>query len=272
MLFSWLKRRRRRRLTAQPFPTEWQRYLQQNVPYFARLTPEEQRQLQGLVQVFVAEKNWEGCGGLTLTDEMRVTIAAAAGVLLLGLARHDYFSRVLSVLVYPGGFVAPVREPLSDQVFSDVYLQDEEDRLGEASPDGAVVLAWDEVLWESRHPGSGHNLVWHEFAHQLDMQDRHTDGVPPLGDRALAARWQAVMSREYRRLVSADRRNRRTLLDPYGAQDEAEFFAVVTECFFDRPGKLLAEHPELYDVLRAYYGQDPAQRVAGPLNSPKPRR
>lgn len=259
MIFSWLKRRRRRRLLAQPFPAGWLRHLQANLPCYAQLTPDEQRRLQGLVQVFIAERNWEGCGGLVLTDEMRVTIAGAACVLLLGLARHDYFARVLSVLVYPGGFVAPVREPLSDQPFGDVYLHDEEDRLGEASPDGAVVLAWDEVQWESRHPGSGHNLVWHEFAHQLDMQNRAADGVPPLGEPALAARWQEVMSREYRRLASAERRRRRTLLDPYGAQDEAEFFAVVTECFFDRPSALAAEHPELYDVLRAYYGQDPAQ-------------
>ena len=248
---------------ARPFPPPWRAYLAANVPHYRRLSADEQHQLERLVQVFLAEKNFEGCAGLTLTDEMRVTVAGQACLLLLGLARHDYFGRVLSVLLYPAGYVAPIREPLADGAFADVYLHGEEDRLGEASPDGAVVLAWDQVLADSQRLGGGQNLVWHEFAHQLDMQNTHADGVPPLDDPALAARWQAVMTQEYRALVRANRQNRATLLDPYGTQDEAEFFAVATECFFDQPVEMAAEHPQLYDVLRAYFGQDPARRCAG---------
>jgi MtfA peptidase len=237
MLFSWLQRRRRRKILAAPFPAEWNDYLQRNVAHYRYLTPREQARLRDDLRIFVAEKNWEGCGGLAMTDEIKVSIAAQACLLVLGM-EHNYFDRVRSVLVYPHGFVDP-RESA-----------------------GPVILSWSEVRDEGRNPRQGHNVVFHEFAHQLDMLDGVINGAPPLPDREQRERWQRVMTAEYRRLLDASAHGRATLLDQYGTTNEGEFFAVATECFFDRPADMERRHPELYDLLRTYYRQDPAARFA----------
>ena len=244
MLFDWLKRRRRRRLLARPFPEAWRGYLRRNVAHYEYLSEAERAKLRDDLRVFVAEKNWEGCGGLAMTDEIKVTIAAQACLLVLALD-HNYYDRVLSVLVYPHGY----RDEANG-----------EGRSGEAWYRGPVVLAWEDVRYEGRHPREGHNVVFHEFAHQLDMLDGGINGTPPLRDAAQARRWHDVMTAEYKRLVAASERGRATLLDHYGATDEAEFFAVCTECFFDRPVEMRREYPQLYDLLREYYRQDPAER------------
>jgi Mlc titration factor MtfA (ptsG expression regulator) len=230
--------------------------LQSNVPHYALLTLDEQDRLRRDTQVFLAEKNWEGCGGLEMTDEIRVTIAAHACIMLLGM-EHDYFAGVLSILVYPKAFQAPQRRHIG----GGLELDDASDRLGEAWYRGPVILAWKEIRREGRHPHSGRNLVWHEFAHQLDMLDRATDGTPPLNSREQLRRWQEVMTAEFNGLIADAEAGRPTLLDEYGATNEAEFFAVTTECFFDLPGPLRDEHPRLYALLAEYYGQDPARRV-----------
>lgn len=253
MVFTRFRRWRRRRLLARPFPAEWLPYLEQ-LEHYRRLGQSEQSRLRDDLRVFIAEKNWEGCGGLDLNDEIRVTIAAFACMLLLGL-EHDYFSGVQSILVYPSEFVVPVREPIGPTV-----LEGESFHLGEAWYRGPVILSWDEIAADVANPGTGQNLVWHEFAHQLDMLNAAVDGTPPLPTRQLRERWREVMSVEQRRLRRADMLGRPTLLDPYGAEDAAEFFAVATEAFFDQPLPLAAEHPELYDLLRGYYRQDPASR------------
>jgi Mlc titration factor MtfA (ptsG expression regulator) len=173
---------------------------------------------------------------------------------LLGL-EDTSFDRVLSILVYPQGYEAPDLDALS---LGGVEARSA--RLGEAHYRGPVVLAWDEVLRDGRHPSSGKNLVLHEFAHQLDMLDGVVNGTPPLRDVEQYRRWERVMTGEFKRLRSAAGAGRATLLDQYGATNEGEFFAVATECFFDQPVALAEYHPGLYEVLRDYYRQDPAAR------------
>jgi hypothetical protein len=255
MIFTWLKQRRRRRILAAAFPADWERHLQRHVWPDRYLAAAERAQLRGCVQVLVAEKNWEGCGGLEMTDEVRVTVAGLASVLLLGL-EHDYFSHVQSILVYPSGYTVPARLDEEHPVI-DV---EGEPHLGEAWYRGPVVLSWAEVKEDAAHPQQGSNLVWHEFAHQLDMLDRSVNGTPPLASREARREWHEVMTAEFERLGREARAGRETLLDPYGAQDEAEFFAVASESFFSLPHALRREHPRLYAVLREYYRQDPAER------------
>jgi Mlc titration factor MtfA (ptsG expression regulator) len=255
MIFRWLRERRRRRLVAQPFPPQWLEYLRRNVRHYQFLAPQEQAKLRDDLRIFLAEKNWEGCGGLTMTDEIKVTIAAQACLLVLGL-RHNYFERVLSVLVYPRGYRGPGDEPGRDGLIPERGSG----RLGEAHYRGPVILSWADVLEEGRHPERGANVVYHEFAHQLDMLNGLIDGTPPLETPEQYRRWREVMSAAYRQLVEASAQGRATLLDQYGTTNEGEFFAVATECFFDRPVDLARRHPRLYEVLRDYYHQDPAAR------------
>jgi Mlc titration factor MtfA (ptsG expression regulator) len=252
MVFQWFHHRRRRKVLAQPCPDEWLTILERNVAPYHKLSVDQQRRLCDIVQIFVAERNWEGCSGLAVTDEMRVTIAGFACLLLLGI-EHDYFSHVLSVLVYPTDYRAPTRTNNSG-----VIMESEDGRHGEAWYRGPVILSWNQIEDDIANPWDGQNLVCHEFAHQLDMLDREVNGTPPLSSRALAQRWQRVMTAEFAQLAADARRGRSTLLDPYGATNEAEFFAVATECFFDAPWQLRDEHRELYDLLGEYYRQDPA--------------
>jgi MtfA peptidase len=251
MPFSWLKDERRRWLLSTPFPPEWLGHLNANVALYSRLTEGEKARLRDDLRVFVDEKYWEGCRGLVVTDEMKVTVAAQACLLLLGMG-HDYFSRVWTVLVYPSGF----RVAREDALREGLVPEPIEPASGEAHDRGPVILAWDHVLHESRHPEEGRNVVLHEFAHQLDF----LDGVPVSGSPEQERRRREVMTAEYDQLVKDLERGKATLLDPYASKNPAEFFAVATECFFTRPAAMQRRHPLLYEVLRDYYGQDPARR------------
>jgi Mlc titration factor MtfA (ptsG expression regulator) len=253
MLFSWWKKRRRRKIVSAPFPAAWQHILQEKVGHYTLLPDADRAQLRSAVQILLAEMSFEGCRGLQLSDEIRVTIAALAAVLILGLPDY-YFDNVPTVLVYPEEFVVAEDKPLS----GDVALHRESDRLGEAHQRGPVILSWANVREAAAEPGHGENLVFHEFAHQLDMLNGAFDGTPALTERSLRQRWAVVMNREYRRLTRAAQHRRQTLLDPYGATDPAEFFAVTTECFFDAPLAMRQELPELYELLRDYFQRDPA--------------
>jgi Mlc titration factor MtfA (ptsG expression regulator) len=246
------KKRRRRRLRAEPFPDAWEAVLRKNVRLFGGLSDEDQQTLRGHIQVFLAEKHFEGCGGLTLTDEVRVTIAAHACLLQLG-REPDYYPRLITVLVYPSTYVAHDRRPIGGGGF----LVGEDARLGEAWADGVVVLAWDEVKAGAEDLRDGQNVVLHEFAHQLDQQDGTADGTPILESRSQYMSWARVLGAEYERHKRDTWLGRRGVLDEYGATDPAEFFAVATECFFERPKKLRRKHPELYEELLAYYRIDP---------------
>jgi hypothetical protein len=255
MILSWLRGLRRKKILATPFPADWLAYLEQNVPHYPFLAPAEQSKLRDDLRVFVAQKNWEGCAGLEITDEIRVTIAAQACLMALGLD-DDPFARVLSILVYPTGYAVP-----EERWYEGWSIAGETARLGEAWYRGPVILSWADVRRDSRHLGQGRNLVWHEFAHQIDMLDRSNNGTPPLADRNQRRRWHDVMTAEYERLVNDAQSGRATLLDTYGTTNEAEFFAVTTECFFDRPVELRDRHPSLYELLCQYYRQDTARRI-----------
>ncbi len=256
MFFHWLKQKRRRALLAQPFPEDWLAVLQRNVHHYQFLSPGQQAKLRDDLRILVAEKSWEGCRGLAITDEVKVTIAAEASRLLLGF-RDEYFDMVQSILVYPDAYVAPDQEVLQ----GGIVLEGKSARSGEAWYRGPVILSWPDVLAGARGETCGTNLVLHEFAHQLDMQNgRVVDGTPPLESADQYRRWEEVMNSEYQRLVRDCQQGRPTLIDCYGATSPAEFFAVVTECFFQLPRDLQWRHPPLYEMLSTFYRQDPASR------------
>lgn len=256
-MFGFTKRRRDK-LRAQPVPPEWLTTLRAEVPYFNRLTAADQAELLGHVHVFLAEKSFEGCGGFEMTDEMRLMIAAQACVLLLH-RDTEYFSALQSVLVYPHAFVVDTIQQRSGKL----VLRGEEVRMGEAWVCGVVILSWDGVLRGVDNDHDGHNVVFHEFAHQLDMENGDADGFPYVQDREFQERWTEVLSEEYAQLVRDTDVSRPTIIDYYGAKNPAEFFAVTTECFFEIPHRLRKYHPELYEVFSAYYAQDPATYFGG---------
>jgi MtfA peptidase len=250
-VLGFLKRRRRDRLRAQPVPERWGTILERTMPLYRSLPDDTRRELHGHMHVFLDEKQFEGCGGLDLTEEMEVTIAAQACLLLLNRVT-DYYPRLYTILVYPTAYTAPIREERHS-----IVTEGEEDRSGEAWEDGVIVLAWEDVLEGAADPDDGFNLVLHEFAHQLDQEDSDSNGAPPLGRDMEPEEWARVMRAEFERLRRAAERGRHTLLDEYGATDPAEFFAVATETFFEQPFELAEEHPELFAQLERYYRQDP---------------
>lgn len=249
---------RRERLRSQPFPDDWLKMIERDVPIFLRLPKELQRELMGHIQVFLNEKHFEGCGGLELTDAMRVSIAAQACMLLLNRPM-DYYPRLKTILVYPATYVAP---PIPEE-YGIIPVDDDSMRLGESWGQGIVVLTWSHVKEGARRSRDGLNLVFHEFAHQLDEENGAADGVPLLGRRSLYLEWNRVMNRALQQLRSALERRQRTVLDDYAAASPAEFFAVATETFFENPDPLQRNHPELYDILRSYYRLDPREWMAG---------
>lgn len=257
-MFQWLAKRRRQKLTAAQFPPAWEEIIRRNVVHYDMLDDAERAHLRALVQVFISEKKWEGCGGLALTDEIRVTISAQACLLLLNLP-HNYYQNVESILVYPTTVVPPQRKPGFFEA-SLAPVEDEGPIIGQALCQGPVIIIWDAALHGGRHPELGHNVVYHEFAHKLDMLNGAPNGTPALRDRAEYRDWVRVCSRDYLRLRRDAEGGKESFLDAYGATDEAEFFAVATEQFFDRPHAMIAQAPDLYTVLREYYRQDPAKR------------
>lgn len=250
---GWLKRRRREATKRGAFPAAWRAIIEKNVPYVAGLSLEDRQELQGHVQVFLAEKRFEGCGGLSITDEVRVTIAAQACVLLLH-RQTDYYPRLVSILVYPSTYLVPGGQGTTNG------LPDEapQARLGESWARDVVVLAWDSVVAGASDIHDGHNVVLHEFAHQLDQEDGVSDGAPILPRRSMYLAWTRVLGHDFDQLVRDTQRRHRTLIDRYGATSPAEFFAVVTETFFEKPRQLRSKYPELYLQLRQFYLQDPA--------------
>jgi Mlc titration factor MtfA (ptsG expression regulator) len=253
MVFGFLTSRRRDRVRSQPFPAHWRRIIESNLPLFNRLPTSDQAELLGHVQVFLAEKHFEGCGGLEMTDEIRLTIAAQACLLLLH-RDTDYYPNLHSILVYPSGY----REDGEHYVGGGIWEDGPQDRLGHTARElRALVLAWDAARHGARDPSDGENVVLHEFAHQLDFENRSADGTPELDTHAEYLAWARVMGAELDALRDAELMGMPTLLDQYGATNPTEFFAVATEAFFERPRALRLMHPSLYAELRRFFRQDP---------------
>jgi MtfA peptidase len=251
-MLGFLRERRRRRLRASPIPARWREIIERNFALYAHLSEADRAELCGHVQVFLAEKSFEGCGGLELSDEIRVTVAAQACLLLLHREAH-YYPGLRSILVYPHAYVAPTTEIAP----GGIVVEGSSARLGESWVRGVVVLSWDDVISGARERASGHNVVLHEFAHQLDQEDGRADGAPILEHRGLYTAWARVLSTEFDQLRRDAARGRRNDIDPYGATNAAEFFAVLTEEFFEHPATLKRRHPELYAELETFYKQDP---------------
>jgi hypothetical protein len=242
------RRKRRRRALAAAFPASWLAAIRRNIPPYSKLSPEMQQQVQDYTREFLYDKSFEGCGGLVLNDEIKVTIAAQASLLLLNRKVRCY-PRLYSVLVYPSAYVV------------EGEIDEKSVRLGESWQTGAVVLAWDSVKHGAANFADGHNLVIHEFAHQLDQEDGSADGAPILDGGSSYVAWARVLSREYERLRKRVGKGKKTVMDAYGASHPAEFFAVASEAFFEKPRQLHSKHPELYDELRKFYQVDPLEWV-----------
>jgi hypothetical protein len=242
---------RRGRIRSRPFPAAWRRVLRERMPYFARLPPDVQWQVKKQAQVLLAEVPFIGCAGLRVTDEMRVLVAAQAALLLIN--RPAGFRKLTQVLLYPGAFV--VQRAVTD---GHGITQDARRALaGESWQQGQVILSWQDVLEGAAHPADGHNVVIHEFAHQLDTENGPANGAPFLAGAAARRRWAAVLGSEFERLRERVARGEPGLIDAYGATEPAEFFAVVTELFFEKPAELAREHPALYREFARCYRTHP---------------
>ena len=246
-----LRRRRRRRVRAVPLPEAWRAVLAKNVPLYDMLPADYRRQVEDHVKVLLSEKKFEGCAGLELTDEIRLTIAAHAALLLLGSDEPRYYPGLVTILVYPTAYLAPESE--SDGV---IVTEQEEARLGESWRRGVVVLAWDAARAGARDAHDGDNVILHEFAHQLDTEDNAADGVPHLNQPGDYRTWARAFAPQYQRLRAQPHES---VLNAYGATNPAEFFAVATETFFEKPKQLREHDPALYAELSRFYRIDPAQ-------------
>lgn len=245
-MFDWFKTYRRRQLLVQPFHPEWLQYLSQGVRHWSRLSEPERSRLCDCVRIIIAETYWEGCQGFSISDEVRVTIAGNASLMLLGTEAY-YFDGVRTILVFPGSFARRVQDGFL--VTEGVH------RSGEAYQSGTIVLSWEDVEVDRHYPG--HNVVIHEFAHHIDGLDGAMEGTPPLSSARELQQWRIVARREFEQLVQHARQGRRTLLDHYGAKSPAEFFAVASECFFERAADMQRQHTRLFDLFTQLYGVDP---------------
>ena len=246
------QRYKRKQLMAKPFPAPWRDILKRRLPYFRALPADLQLQLKKHIQVFVAEKQFIGCDGLTVTDEMRVTIAAQACLLLLN--RPDYYyPKLKQILLYPAAFV------VSGNSADSAGVMHEQRRVlsGESWGLGKVILSWADTLNGAANPCDGRNVVIHEFAHQLDQEKGIANGAPLLERSSDYQQWSGIMATEFSTLQLQAVKGEGSLFDHYGATNPAEFFAVISEVFFEQPEQLSAQHPQLYQQLSRFYRLNP---------------
>jgi len=249
------KRRRRLRILSRPFPESWLPHVRRGFAFYHRLPSEQRHRLLQCVQIFVAEKRFLGCAGLDVTDEIKVTIAAGACVLLLGVPHLDCFPRLGEVIVYPHNLTETIEAIGPDGRKYQIHKT----RSGEAWRRGPVVLAWNSVRRSVARPCDGYNVIYHEFAHVLDMQNGSADGMPPLESKAQLAAWARVFYPTFDAFAEDARRGRAKFVDPYGATGPAEFFAVATEHFIEQPYRLKESYPALYDLLAGFYHLNPTR-------------
>ncbi|MGH8721184.1 MAG: zinc-dependent peptidase [Burkholderiales bacterium] len=250
---AWLKNWRRRRTLARHRIDEalWRAVLAQ-LPFLRGLSPDESRRLRALAILFLAEKQFSGAHGFVLDDAMRLSIAVQAclPILELGFERYDGWSEVI---VYAGDFRVPIAETDDHGVVHEFH----DERAGESWPGGPVVLSWDAAA-----NATDMSVVIHEFAHKLDMANGEADGMPPLHAGMSRQAWTEAFRVAYEGFCDAVERSKETWLDPYAAEAPAEFFAVVSEAFFEAPNETRRRYPDVYEQLRQFYRQDPAARLA----------
>lgn len=258
-LFAWPVWRRSRR-DKQPFPPHWENIVQRRLPFYERMPTELKLALQSRIKHFVADKRFEGCAGQQIDDDVRVSIAAQASLLVLNRP-GDAYDELRTILVYPSEFT--VRHEHPDQ--SGLVSHQAHVLAGESWNNGRIILSWDSVERGAADFSDGFNVVLHEFAHQLDHQSGATNGAPLLGSRSAYQRWSSVFSAEFENLqrlamaqdLASYQARAQEVLDFYGATEPAEFFAVATETFFEKPVQLEQRHPQLFEQLQRYYGVDP---------------
>lgn len=260
---SLLRRHHRRKLLETPFPEAWSKILHEDVPAINWLDPASQKRLHEIMMILIDEKYWEGGGGLTVTERMRVIVASQAAIPILHLDLTDYYHNVRTFILYPAAYVQT-----QSQVGSDGLVHSGSANLGEAWYNGPVILSWQAVEQSAQQPGRGNNVVFHELAHAIDMLSGMTNGTPPLREAADYQPWHAVMTKTFEEVRGRYARGQRDAIRPYGVTNVAEFFAVTTELFFDAPLILQKSHPEVYARYRTFWGQDPAARW--PLSAAPP--
>lgn len=235
------------------FKDEWVVFLTENVPLYARLPENLQSSLHTKIGQFVGSTFFEGCNGLELDDEMILTVSAQACILVLNHEEHPY-PELNTVLLYPSAFTSTSQSVGPGGTVVERTVQ----CVGESWENGTVILAWDAVTHGARNIYDGHNVTFHEFAHQLDARDGDTDGVPLLPDEAAYQTWAGVLGSHAEIFMDRVRRRNKTILDPYGATNPGEYFAVATEAFFEKPRQLKKKQSELYAELQRFYQLDPA--------------
>ena len=243
---------RRQRIRHQPFPPAWRDILRRRMPAFAQLPTDVQLQLKKLAQVLIAEKPFIGCAGLVVTDEMRVLVSVQAALLLLRRGA-GYFPQLRQVLIYPGAFVVD----RSHAGAAGLVHEERRALAGESWQQGQVLLSWQDVLAGAADPHDGHNVVIHEFAHQLDQESGAANGAPWLREPVRRARWAQVLGHEFQALQERLAQAETGLIEPYAATHAAEFFAVVSELFFEKPAELALAHRALFAEFCGYYGVNP---------------
>lgn len=259
--YRQIRTHRRRAIAERDFPDAWRGILERNVPLYVRLPDAFKQELYGHIHLFLHDKRFHGFDGIEVDDEMRVTIAGNACILLLNRP-SDHYSGFTSIYIYPSTFVG--RHTKFD---GQVKHVGEQARLGESWHRGPLVLAWDAVLHGTLDVRDGHNVVLHEFAHKLDGADGQVDGAPILNQRSHYAPWTRVMTREYAQLRKHAQQGARTVMDHYGATEPAEFFAVLTETFYEKPRQLRDEHPELYAEMQRCFNVDPLAWLEAELDA-----
>jgi MtfA peptidase len=252
-----LRIRRRAQLRQKPFPEEWLKIIANNVPVYEKMPSELRVQLQERMMVFLDEKEFIGMKGVEINDEIRVTIASQACMLLLN-RESDYYAGLYRIIVYPSAYQHTQMEQNEHGVMEPKTVA----RLGESWTGGDVVLSWEHSKSGATNFFDGHNVVIHEFSHQLDQADGLADGVPTLGENSCYRTWAGVIHGGHRRLVQRSRKKRRRpVLRNYGATNQAEFFAVASEAFFEKPRQMKKKHPDLFQELKQYYQVDPEEWI-----------
>jgi MtfA peptidase len=245
-LFIW-PRWQERAVLNKPFPAAWEQTLARAVTVFTVLPEVLQQQLKERVSLFLYHVRFVGCAGMRITDEIRITIAGQASLLLLNRPER-VFTGLYSVYVYPSAFLT--QQDVVDE--AGVVHRETQELLGESWSDGRIVLAWDEIC-DTCGGMTDMHVVLHEFAHHIDHRSGSANGAPLLGSEQTYRDWSEAMSAAFERLQTLDD----SVIDPYGAEDPAEFFAVSTEAFFLQPQALAQQFPAVFAQLQRYFRVDP---------------